>query len=191
MDLKQIEIIYRQLIAIREETPPATDKVSTTHDSSVWENYNSIVDTLTSQSEKDYSKFKIEPRSNHTGQGHTFYWVEINTFRQKMGSLISTLHTEYFSDKQNPYEKNTQPLINQSFSQTTNIEILMHTVLQINEQLVKKEQEYPADSTEKNFILKVKDVLKNVKSVNEAILIILQIAQSVKLPIEKIIEIFK
>jgi hypothetical protein len=191
LEIKQIEIIYHQLIAIREETPQATEKISTTYDSSVWENYNKIVDNLSSAADKDYSRFKMTPRSNHVGQGQRFYWIEISTFRQILGSLISTLHVEFFSDKSDPYEKSSHPFINQSFSQSTNIEILMHTVLQINEQLVKKEDHYLAGSTERKFIDKVKEVLSGVKSVNEALLLIFQLASSFKLPIEKLIEIFK
>lgn len=190
---EKIKPIYQQLMGILSQTPNFDNPHSTISTSEIWEHYNAIVDSLSAVSGKDYGQFKIEPKWQEWNRGSGHNVVNGTFFRQKLNGLINHLHGEYFTNERAPFSGEPQNVFeqNQVVTQNTNIEVLMMTVLEVQERLIKEESKYPPDSPEGNFIKKLKDALKGVKSNIDLIITILQTAIAVGLSIEKLKNIFK
>lgn len=188
---EKIKPLYLQLQGILSQTPLFENPFSTFDTSEIWENYNKTVDKLNLISGKNYDEFKIEPKWERW-QGDSTQQVNGTLFRQKINGLINFLHGEYFQDERAPFSGEPQNIFtqNQQVEQTTSIEVLMMTVLEIQEKLIKKEVDYPQDSAENKFIKSIKDSLKTVKNNMDMINLILQTAASVGLTIEKLSKIF-
>ncbi len=154
-----------------EETPSYSTKLLTIDDKNVWKSYNKLVDDLSDLTDVKYHDFRVEPHEYKSGYEWgphglgevTRYSVDITTFREKLGRLLARLHTEYFPEKRHPYEKHQPSRINQN----TNIAITINTVLQPQEQLIKKEDKYPENSSERRFINKLLRVLKDIRDIKK------------------------
>ena len=94
-DLKQkIRPIYSELQGYLSQAPNADKPEATIGDKSLWEQYNRTVGEFSQISGKDYRNFLIEPI-----QGSYKQFIRINTYRQKLGGIISRIHGEFFSDE--------------------------------------------------------------------------------------------
>lgn len=180
-------------MAILSETPLFNNAYTTFSEAEIWENYNSVVDKLNEVSKKDYSKFKVEPKWDDWGDGSGQYVVNGTLFRQKLNGLINHLHAEFFPTERAPFSGEPTHVFeqNQTVSQNTEVQVLMMTVLEVQEKLIKQEGIYPEDSKESKFIKKLKDALKGVKSNIDLINTILQTAMTVGITLDSLHKIFK
>lgn len=190
----KIRPIYMQLMGILSQTPTYDHANTTISTKEIWEEYNKIVDKLKVVTEKDdYQDFRIEPKSESWGDGMPTHQVVSGTFfRQQLNGLINYLHAEYFQNEKPPFSGEPQAVFNQNqtVSQNTEVQVLMMTVLEIQEKLIKKEGEYPPDTEENKFIKALKEALKNTKSNIDLINTILQTALATGLTLEKLKQIF-
>lgn len=180
-------------MGILSQTPTYDNAHISISTQEIWEEYNKIVDKLKTVAENDkYLDFRIESKSEPWGNGIVHQVVNGTFFRQKVGGLINHLHAEYFTQERSPFSGEPSAVFqqNQTVSQNTDVQIVMTLVLEIQEKLITKEQQYPPESDENKFIQLLKNSLKNVKNSNDMIYQILQTASAVGLTIEKVKDIF-
>lgn len=190
---EKIRPIYMQLMGILSQTPVFDSPHSTMNSAEIWESYNAVIDKLNQICGNDtYSGFKIAPKTEHYDSGHSSMYVNGTLFRQNLNGLINYLHAEYFQNERSPFSGEPQTVFNQnqSVNQTTDVQVLMMTVLEIQEKLIKKESEYPPDTAENKFIKTLKEALKSTKNNVDLINTILQTALTAGLTIEKLKDIF-
>lgn len=188
---EKIKPIYLQLMGILSQMPTFSAAFTIFSTSEIWENYNSVIDKLNTTSGKNYDEFKVIPKTQlYMGTNRPV--VNGTLFRQQINGLINHLHGEYFQEDKMPFSGEPQNVFeqNQVVSQSSNLQVVMVTILELQEKLIKKESEFPVDSAEGKFIKILKDSLKNVKSNIELINLILQTAISVGLSLDKLKTIF-
>jgi hypothetical protein len=189
---EKIKPIYQELMGILSQTPVFDNPHSTLSTVEIWENYNDIIERLNTISERDYNHFKIKEKIEQWGDGSSHPYVNGTLFRQKLNGLINHLHGEHFPNERTPFSGEPQHVFeqNQVVSQSTDVQVIVMTVLEVQEKLIKNEDKYSSDSPEGKFIKIVKESLKNVKSTMELINLILQTAANVGLTPDKLSTIF-
>lgn len=186
---EDIRPIYAELQAYLCEAPKDRNiRGAYTPDGGLWEQVNKTIGELNETTSKDYSRFKIAPRKSESQDG-VYYHVEIDTYRTKLGGLISRLHAEYFSDELAPFSETPSTIMSQiqQQSQSFQVELLLQVQSKIDEQLHKLE---PGDK-KRSFLEKVKGALKSVRNTAELIALILATGQEFGLTLEELKELFK
>lgn len=185
---EKIRPIYLQLIGILSQTPNFDSPYGTMNSQEIWENYNKIVDRLNETSGNNYFEFRVEPKTDYGGSSY----VNGTFFRQQLNGLINHLHAEYFKDERSPFSGESPAIFqqNQTVTQNTDVQVLMMTVLEVQEKLIKKEEEYAPDTPENKFIKTLKETLKGVKSNIDLVNLILQTALASGLTLERLKSIF-
>jgi hypothetical protein len=158
----EIRPLYSEFQGYLSQAPktPENEPWLAMHDEVVWEQYNDALNLLSKKTQKSYDRFKIVPKQ---GQGGPL--LAINTFRQKVGGLISNLHGEYFSDEPPPFSGMPSTIINQTQQQTISVQLVLDIQSKIDELLPKVED----GSNEQKFLEKFKSTLSSVSNVNDAI----------------------
>lgn len=176
-----IRPLYSELQGYLSQAPTIKATSDCIYDSATWEQVNVAIDELNTATQKDYSRFKINPES-----GDDF--VRISTHRTKLGGLISRLHAEYFSSEPAPFSGMPNTVINQSLSQqqTTQIAFLLET-----QSFIDKKLSETTDEEEKGFLTTVKSKLINIKNFVELIQLIIATAQTFGINLDKLTQIFK
>lgn len=188
---EKIRPIYLQLTGVLAQTPSFDNPHSTMSSEVIWEGYNKIVEKLNSVSGKDYSEFKVESKTEMWNSG-SHRIVNGTFFRQQLNGLINHLHAEYFQDERPPFSGEAPAIFqqNQTVSQNTDVQVLMMTVLEVQEKLIKKEGEYDPGTPENIFIKTFKEALKGTKNNIDLISSLLQSALTAGLTLEKLKSIF-
>jgi len=79
---------------------PSEEKSGPIRDANLWNQVNETIDELNRISGEDYDRFKITPqRYEH----NRIPYLDKDTYRSKLGGLISRLHGIYFSDEVAPF----------------------------------------------------------------------------------------
>lgn len=179
-------------MAILSQTPTFENPHSSFSVSEIWENYNGVVNRLNAVTGKNYDHHKIAPKSE-MWNGGVSHIVNGTLFRQKVNGLINFLHAEYFPNERPPFSGEPQNIFetNQTVTQSTEIQVLMVTVLELQEKLIRAEKDFPEGTPENKFIKIFKDALKGTKSNMELIMLMLQTAQAVGLTVDKLASLFK
>ncbi len=110
MTNENIRPIYTELQGYLSQAPNK-DKVSTIYDANLWEHVNHAIDELGIASEEDYGHFKMI--AQRSGQ-RRIPSLNVDTYRTKLGGLISRLHGKYFSDEPGPFRGMPSTVISQS-----------------------------------------------------------------------------
>ena len=97
IDMKnKIRPIYSEFQGYLSQAPTAASSTDSISDETMWNQYNEALKLLSDTTEKDYSRFKIEPKSLKNSPGS---YVRVDTYRQKISGLISNLHGDFFQMK--------------------------------------------------------------------------------------------
>ena len=181
---EEVRPIYAELQGYLFQAPK-TNKINGIYDSNLWEHANQAIEELSKVSGKDYSRFKMTPKRRQSGR----LCIDTDTYRAKIGGLISRLHAEYFSDEPDPFSETPSTVMSQiqQHSQSFQVELLLQVQSKIDEQLHKLE---PGDK-KRSFLEKVKGALKSVRNTAELIALILATGQEFGLTLEELKELFK
>jgi len=182
---EKIRPIYEELQGYLSQTPLLKDPHDSSDDSSLWEQYNQVIEELNNISDKNYDRFRITPFSG--GDGYTF--IRLLVYRNKLGGLISRLHGEYFSDEPTPFSGMPSTVITQTQQQSQSFQIQM--LLEIQSKIDEKILKFDKDSKERGFLEKIKSSLASVKNVTELILLLLKTGNDIGLTVEQIFNILK
>lgn len=178
----EIKAIYSELRGYLAQAPEIKD-MDDIDDESVWEQYNRTVDSLSKVSNEDYSHFRIEPKSyDSTGRSY----VNLVTYRQKLGGLISRLHGEYFEGEPNPLDGVPSTVITQSQQQVQ----IAQMIIDITDIIHEKIDKYEEGSNKKSFLQKLKDSLSSISNVKQLLQTIFKLAKEYGLNMNEAFEIF-
>jgi hypothetical protein len=177
----KIRPLYSELQGYLSQAPDGSDPNKSTNDESLWQQFNITVDELSSVTNQDFGKFKINPL---VGSYNSF--IFISTYRQKVGGLISRLHGEYFFDEPAPFSGMPSTIITQTQHQAVSIQMLLDIQSKIDENLLKVEEK----SKKEGFLKKFKSVLSTASNVNELIRICMKLASEFGLNIHDILSLW-
>ena len=107
---EQVRPIYSELQGYLSQAP-ARDK-GLIFEASIWEQHNQTIDELNTVTGKNYDRYKVEVRSidwNRTMRRV----IDSQSYRIKLGGLVSRLHGEYFSDEPPPFSGMPSTVITQ------------------------------------------------------------------------------
>lgn len=183
MKKEEIKIVYEELQGYLSQIP-LHEIQSCIIDSASWDQINQSIDELNQLSGKNYDRFKILPT-----EGTSESFVRTITFRQKIGGLISRLHAEFFSDESKPFSGGPSTIISQN--QNVQQEVKIEIINEIKDKIIEKIGKYSEGSKERTFLEKLKDNIKGVSNINGLILLVLKLANSVGLTVDKIRQIFE
>jgi hypothetical protein len=155
-------------------------------DANLWEQANQAIDELNQISGEDYSRFKLAPQQP---AGSMASYLGRDTYRGKLGGLISRLHGKYFADEPPPFSGMPATVIsqNQIQSQSVQVQILLDLQSKIDEKLHKFEE----GSKERTFLEKLKGSLSSVKNIVGLIALLTKTASEYGLTIEQLKELFQ
>lgn len=185
MTKNEIRVIYKELQGYLSQIPLPRETYDTVDDKSIWEQVNQVIDELNQVTEKDYTRFKVEPWKDQ----YNSEMLRVTTLRLKLGGLISRLHAEFFNSEPEPFSGSPSTVISQH--QEQNQKLNVQIITELKEKIREKENEYESGSKEKIFLDQFKNKLEEIKDANSLILLILNIASSIGLSVSKIIDIFK
>ena len=184
IDMKnKIRPLYSEFQGYLSQAPTGSSSTDSISDDTMWNQYNEALKLLSDTTEKDYSRFKIEPKSSTVGSGS---YVRVNTYRQKISGLISNLYGEYFSDETPPFSGMPNTVITQTQQQSVSVQILLDIQSKIDEMLPKVE----SGSKEESFLKKFKSILSSVSNVNELIRKCMKLAHEFGLNIQDILSLW-
>lgn len=150
-----------------------------------WNQHNLTIDELNKITGEDYNRYKIEaltfPWNGAMRQG-----MDVQTYRTKLGGLISRLHGAHFSDEAPPFSGMPSTVINQNQSQNQAVYILLEVQSKIDDALSKL-----PEGKEKNFLQTVKSSLEGVSNVTGLIGLLLKTANDLGLTTTQIYNLFK
>lgn len=178
----KVRSIYIQLQGLLGQLPPVKEKEYLyKNDKAVWESYNHAIEELNELKINDYSNFKVEPDidGDHISMSMT-------SFRATIGSLISRLHGEFFTDELPPFSSPPSTIISQNQSQNQSVTMLLEFQSFIDKKLSDKDIE----QTEKNFLEKIKEALPTVKTSVELANLLLTTANTCGLNLDALQKIF-
>ncbi len=116
---EDIKPIYAEFRGYLSEAPSG-GKIDSIYDADLWEQVNQAIDELNRISGEDYNRFKITPQRTQHGIRLS---VEKDTYRGKLGGLISRLHGEYFSNELSPLGGEPSTVISQTQQQSQSFQI--------------------------------------------------------------------
>lgn len=180
---EKIRPLYYEIQGYLSNAPVALRSGEGLNDSNLWEHYNQTIDELNIITEDKYDRFKVQPNQGALGP-----FVFLDTFRMKIGGIISRLHGTYFSDEPAPFSgmPNTTISVNQQQSQSIQIEIIMEMTELIHEKLNRVDK----GSKEETFLKKVKDSLRGVTSITQLVALLVKTANELGLNIQELMKIF-
>ncbi|RKY72091.1 MAG: hypothetical protein DRP97_01120 [Candidatus Latescibacterota bacterium] len=177
----EIRPLYSEFQGYLSQAPTTSKPNESIGDEALWLQYNGAVDLPSSETGRDYSRFKIDPIQ---GQYSTF--IRIDTYRQKVGGLISRLHGEYFSDEIPPFSGMPSTVITQTQQQSVSVQILLDIQSKIDELLPNTEE----GSKKQNFLKKFKSILSSVSNVNDLIGKCMKLANEFGLNVQDILSMW-
>lgn len=181
---EKIRPVYSELQGYLSQASKEKTTYDVTYDSSIWNQFNAAIGELNNISGNNYDRFMIHPKVG--GAGEPF--VQISTYRSKLGGLISRLHGEFFSDETAPFSGMPTTIISQSQQQTQSFQIQM--LLEIQSTIDQKMSQFEQGSKEKRFLEKVKTSLASIRNITQLVALLLKVAHEVGLTIEQISKIF-
>jgi len=184
IDMKnKIRPLYSEFQGYLSQAPTASGSIDSISDETMWNQYNEALKLLSDSTEKDYGRFKIEPKLRKTSSGS---YVRVNIYRQKISGLISNLYGEYFSDETPPFSGMPSTVITQTQQQSVSIQILLDIQSKIDEILPTVE----TGSKEESFLKKFKSILSSVSNVNELISKCMKLAHEFGLNVQDILSLW-
>ena len=179
----KVRPLYAELQGYLTEAPVVKGNMDGIDTVSVWESYHqAIAELIKITGKEEYNRFMVTPLSSQTMGA----FIRVLDYRQKLGGLIARLHAEYFYDEPAPFAGMPSTIIQQTQSQSVDIQMLLTIQSKIDEQLSK----FPDGSPEKSFLQRLKTSLTGIKDVTQLIAQLISAAKSTGLTIEEIARIF-
>ena len=145
--------------------------------------FNSLVDQIAKISGDDYSGYKVDSDES-----------DVDVYYSKGARLLAKLNSGHHFEKNNPSfrsrNSSTSFTAVQTSSQEVSTTVIISIVSEITEQLTRAETKFAEGTKERNFIDNVKAGIKGVKSIAEAITLILATASQIGLTIDQVKAIF-
>lgn len=182
---EDIKPIYAELQGYLSQAP-SNDKANDLYDVNLWEQANQAIDELSRVSAKDYNRFKIT--SQRTPRSRIPF-VNKDTYRTKLGGLISRLHAEYFSDEADPFSETPTTVMSQIQQQSQSIHVQM--LLEFQDKITEKINQLEAGDNKRKFLEKVKGALASVRDYAGLIALYVATAQEFGLTLKELSELFK
>lgn len=182
MSKDSIRNLYAELKGYLSQAPMVSASNVYIFEESFWEQFNGAIELLQKITEKDYARFIIKPE----GVSRVVY---INSYRQKLGGIIATLHSEYFSDEPDPLGVSPGTVISQSQQQAQAVNIQM--ILDVQGKIDENINKYEEGSKEKGFLKKVKSSLSSIQNVIQLVSLLLNTAKEFGISIEEILRILR
>lgn len=176
----KIRPLYSEFQGYLSQAPTSTNSTDSIYDEAIWNQYNDALKLLSEVVEKDYSRFRIDPQRSKHGSSS---YIRVDTYRQKIGGLISNLHGEFFSDETPPFSGMPSTIITQTQQQSVSVQILLDIQSKIDEILPKVK----SGSKEESFLNKFKGVLSSISNVNQLVSKFMKLAHEFGLNIQDIL----
>lgn len=180
---RELNAIYSELRGYLAQAPETKDRFDELFEESVWKQYNETVNLLNEISEKDYSRFCIEPKRSATS---TRLRINITAYRQKLNGLISRLREEYFPDEPNSLDGVPSTVITQNQQQVLSVQM----IIDINDIINEKIDKYEDGTKEKGFFQKLKSSLSSISNVNQLLRTVFKLAKDSGLNIDEVLKVF-
>ena len=184
--LQQIRVIYRDLKALLSQIPEARSANNgLTFEQDLWMHLHRNIEKLNGLTGEDYNEYQVLPAPLRYHQG---LFVHLTTLRGKIASLLAALQTKYLPDEVNPLNG----LQNATFiqqNQTANQSVQIYIVFEMAGLIERKLTEYEKDTDERRFLEKLKDKIRDIKSVSELLQATIATGKSLGLTIEQIMKI--
>ena len=190
---EKVRPIYNELKSFFSQIPPGN---GVTPDLSIKKFLDEIIGKLNNITGKDYSRFKIEATNMNPNRwaGIGIVTISYPSVRIKVSSLLSCLHSEYFSDEAEPSFStvpiSTAPSMIITQQQSQNQSAYIQIILEVQSKIDEKLREYNDGSKEKTFLEKIKSSLSGARSILELIRLILNTAAGIGLTIEQVMKLF-
>lgn len=181
---KQIRPLYSEFQGYLSQAPASSGSSRTIYDEDMWSQYNDALKLLSDVAEKDYGRFRINPKPSSTSRSSLY--VPTDIYRQKLGGLISNLHGEYFLDEPAPFSGMPSTVITQTQQQSMTIQIVLDIQSKIDELLPTLE----AGSKKQKFLEKFKSILSSVLNVNDLIGKCMKLADEFDLNVQDILSLW-
>lgn len=190
MDKKEkIRSMYSELQGYLSQTPIAEKGYEHIDDDGFTDNLNAIIQELNTSTGNDYSRSSLKKKYYSTDRGPEYY-IRVAEYRNKIGGLISRLHSEFFKDEPPPFSGMPNTSINVTQDQRQSQSIALEIAIEMGSLIGSKIEKYEKGTPERAFLEKLKEKLVSIKSVSELVLTIFGIASSVGLTLDKIKTIF-
>jgi hypothetical protein len=183
MDKKKIRPLYSEFQGYLSQAPTPQKPKDSLNDNSIWDQYNNSVKLLSEVTKKDYSRFLIEPLKS---QYSTF--ILVNTYRQKLGGLISNLHGDFFSDEQPPFSGMPRTIISQTQEQAQSTHVKVY--FDIQDKIDRALQGVEDGTKEASFLETFKSALREASDVNEIFKLCFQLAKDYGIGIATLLKFF-
>lgn len=180
----KIRPVYSELQGHLSQTPlTANNDVFYESDGAICEQLNGCIKELNEVTGLNYDRYKIIP----IGEEYGYRQIGVSTYRSTVGSLISRLHAEYFSDEPPPFSGSPSTIIQQTQNQqqSMTVSLLLEIQSKIDDRLHTAQ-----DEEEKTFLSKVKEYLPTVKNGVELIKLIADLANQTGISLDKLTKIF-
>lgn len=182
MEKEKIKPLYEEFQGYLSQVPKPELPGTRSYDDSLWNQYNEAVDLLNKISGEDFDRFKIQPRRE---SGFTACII-IDTYRQKLGGLISHLHGKYFPDELPPFAGMPTTVITQTQQQNQTVQMLF----EIRDKIEAKMAGYAEGSKEKKFLQKFKESLTSISTWAQLLTQLFKTGKDYGLDIDSISRIF-
>lgn len=186
MNKETIRPIYMELQGYLSQAPKPTDRMEVYEDT-FWNQLNNAVTLLNKTTGNDYNRFTIEPKYE-TGLGK---FIELNSYRLKLGGLINNLYGQYFADEVEPFSGKPSTIINQQQSQSQHQEVFVKILFDIRDKIDEKLPTLADGSPEKTFLQKLKDSLSSISSIAGLLNTLFTLANQYGVSIDQLSTIFK
>lgn len=180
----KIRPIYSELQGYLSQAPSG-DK-GLIFEESIWNQHNQTIDELNAVSGKNYDRYKVEVKNINWNRTPKCV-IDSQSYRIKLGGLISRLHGEYFSDEQPPFSGMPTTVINTTQSQNQSQSISM--LLEIQERVISEIPNYKPETGERKFLEKVKSILPSIKTGTDILSSILKIGSEFGLHTSDIVKL--
>lgn len=182
---EKLRPFYSELNGYLSQAPIVEKQSDLITDEDVWTQYNKTVNSICNISQEDLSRFLIK-NIRDVGVGKS---ITLISYKQKLGGLISYLHSKYFPKEPAPFCTGPSTVISQSQQQNQSVHI--HMLLEIQSKIDEKIHGYKEGSKEKSFLQKLKSSLGSISNTTQLISQLLTHAKDFGLSFEDILKIFK
>ncbi len=180
---KKIRPLYSEFQGYLSQTRTSLSSNDSISDEVIWNQYNDALTLLCDEAGEDYKRFRIDCKTSKLDSSS---YVRVDTYRQKLGGLISNLHGEYFSDETPPFAGMPSTVITQTQQQSMSIQLLLDVQTKIDELLPNLE----AGSEKQKFLEKFKSILSSVSNVNDLIGKFMKLAHKFDLNVHDILSLW-
>lgn len=162
---EQIRPLYSELKGYLSAVPDK-DTIYDSTATSICNQLNGTIDQLNSITNKEYNKFKINPRNEQWNQSYRTI-LSIIDYKNKLSGLINNIQGEFFSEEQVSLGGQPSTIINthQTQSQSQSLSI----ALELQEKIISEIPKHKEGSKERNFLEKMKFALPTIKSVTDVL----------------------